>query len=366
MTKIKEIVQALETFAPSAYQESYDNSQLIVGNPQADVTGVLLTLDVVEDIIEEAINKGCNMIVAHHPIVFKGLKSLTGRNYVERTVLKAIKNDIAIYACHTNLDHVQNGVNHKICDRLGLGNTKILAPKTQILKKITVFVPQNNCEKVRIALNEAGAGQIGNYENCSFVSEGIGSFQPNEKATPHIGETGKLEQLTENRLEMIFPSHLQGRILGALKQCHPYEEVAYYIQNLENANQEVGAGMIGTLKEPIPTNEFLALLKKQMNVSVIRHTAIHTDTISTVAVCGGAGGFLLGKAKGQKADIFITADYKYHEFFDAENQIIIADIGHYESEFFTKELFYDILREKFINIVLTISEVNTNPIIYSI
>ncbi len=366
MTKIKEIVQALETFAPKAYQESYDNAQLIVGNPQEEVTGILLTLDVIENIVDEAIEKGCNLIVAHHPIVFRGLKSLTGRNYVERTVLKAIKNDIAIYACHTNLDHVQNGVNKKICNRLGLENTKILAPKTQLLQKITVFVPQENCDQVRTALNEAGAGQIGNYENCSFVSEGIGSFQPNEQAKPHIGENGKLEQVAESRLEMIFPSHLQGRILGALQQSHPYEEVAYYIQNLENSNQEVGAGMIGFLKEPVPTEEFLAFVKKQMNVSVIRHTAIHTDKISKVAVCGGAGGFLLGKAKGQQADIFITADYKYHEFFDAENQIIIADIGHYESEFFTKELFYDILREKFINIVISISEVNTNPIIYSI
>lgn len=366
MTTIKDIIQVLESFAPSAYQESYDNAQLLVGNRNENVTGVLVTLDVIESIVDEAIAKKCNLIVAHHPIVFKGLKSLTGKDYIERTILKAIKNDIAIYACHTNLDHVQLGVNHKIAQKLRLENTRILAPKKNVLEKITVFVPKNDAEKVRIALNNVGAGQIGNYQNCSFQSEGIGTFQPNEKATPHIGENGKLEQVTETRLEMIFPNHLEGKILAALRKAHPYEEIAYYLETIENANQEVGAGMIGNLKKPMKTVDFLQLLKKQFNLSVIRHTAIHKDTIESVALCGGAGSFLLKNAKGQQADIFITGDFKYHEFFDAENQIIIADIGHYESEFYTKELFYEILQEKFSNIVLIISEVNTNPIVYTI
>ncbi len=360
MTKIKDIIQVLENFAPPSYQEGYDNSQLLVGNPKEQVQGVLVTLDVVESIVEEAIEKNCNLIVAHHPIIFKGLKSLTGRNYIERTILKAIKNDIAIYACHTNLDHVANGVNHKISEKLGLKNTKILDPKRNILQKITTFVPVEHTNKVREALNNAGAGQIGNYQNCSFVSEGTGSFQPSEKANPFVGEQGKLEQVKENRLEMIFPSYLQGRVLGALNQAHPYEEVAYYLQNIENKNQEVGAGMIGELEEEMNPSDFFEYLRDKMELSVIKHTAVCTDKIKRIAVCGGAGGFLLNKAKGQKADIFITSDYKYHEFFDAENQIIIADIGHYESEKYTKELFYEILQEKFRNIV--VSNVNTNPI----
>lgn len=361
--QINQITSYLETFAPLAYQEGYDNAGLIVGNPAADVSGVLITLDATEEVVDEAISSDCNLIIAHHPIVFRGLKKLTGSNYVERTVIRAIQNNIAIYASHTNLDNVLEGVNSHIADRLGLKNKRILAPKSAVLTKIVTFCPTESTDKVLDALHEAGAGNIGNYSRCSFRMAGTGSFQPNEKASPHIGSKNKLEKVNEDRLELIFPSHLQDRIIGTLNQAHPYEEVAYYATSLSNENQEVGSGMIGELETEVEEEEFLALLKKQFTLEVIKYTPFPAK-IKTVAVCGGAGSFLLGKAKQQGAQAFVTADFKYHEFFDAEGKILIADIGHYESEVFTKNLMHRILNQKFTNIALRLSKANTNPVRY--
>jgi len=364
MTLIKEVIQVLEQLAPPAYQESYDNAGLIVGSANVEASGVLLTLDVTEEVIEEAIQRRCNLVVAHHPIVFKGLKKLNGKYYVERTVLKAIKNDIAIYATHTNLDHVTNGVNWQIAAILGLQNIRVLAPKKQILSKLTFFSPVENTQYILDALHEAGAGNIGNYTNCSFRTEGTGTFMPNSAANPVIGESGKQEEVKEHRAELIFPAHLESAILGTLKKAHPYEEVAYYLQSLENENQEVGAGAFGELPEPLDTGAFLQLLKEKMQLNVIRHTKPVKKTIQRIAVCGGAGSFLLPNAVRAEADVFVTADYKYHEFFDAENSIMICDIGHYESEVFTKNLLYNYLSGKFPNFALCLSEVNTNPVRY--
>ena len=364
MNTIQDITRHLEKLAPVSYQESYDNSGLLVGNPQAEVKGILFTLDAVESIVDEAISKGCNLIVAHHPIIFKGLKSLTGRNYIERTILKAIKNDIAIYAIHTNLDNVQNGVNYKIAEKLGLKNVKILRPKAQTLMKLITFVPLENTKAVLAAMGEAGAGQIGEYKNCSFRTIGTGTFQPTDNAKPHIGAANQLEEVEENRVEVIFPAHLQGSVLRALQKSHPYEEVAYYLHNLENINQEVGSGVIGELAEGLESRPFLAYLKEMMNLQIIRHTATLDKPIQKVALCGGTGSFLLRDAIRQKADVFITADYKYHEFFDAEDKIMIADIGHYESEVYTKELLFDYVKEGFEGLNLMLSEVNTNPVSY--
>lgn len=362
--KISEVIGLLNQWAPPAYQESYDNSRLITGDPRSEVKGILITLDCTEAVVTEAIRKGCNLIVAHHPIVFKGLKSLTGKNYVERTVIQAIKNDIAIFSIHTNLDNVHTGVNHKIAEKIGLKDCQILAPKSQLLTKLTTFAPVSDTEKVLEAMHQAGAGQIGNYDQCSFSVTGTGRFRANESANPHVGNKGEVHQEAENRIEVILPSHLQNKILRALKQAHPYEEVAYYLSELSNSNQEVGSGMVGYLESPMNSTDFLQHLKDQFNLSVIRHTAIHQDQIQKVALCGGSGSFLLGAARASGADIYITGDFKYHEFFDAEDQIIIADIGHYESEVFTKELIYGFLKEKIANIALNFSEENTNPVKY--
>ena len=365
MPQIQDVTRYLETIAPPAYQESYDNSGLIVGNPQVEVSGILISLDATEAVVDEAIAKGCNLIVSHHPIVFRGLKSLTGKNYVERTVIKAIKHDVALYAIHTNLDNVQHGVNRRISDRLGLQDVRILAPKTDTLHKLVTFVPLADADQVLRALGEAGAGQIGNYKNCSFQTTGTGAFEPNEQAQPHLGQAGKLEQVSEQRIEVIYPAHLANRILAALRRAHPYEEVAYYQQPLVNQNQEVGSGMVGELPEPLSGSEFLTHLKESMQLSVVRHTRLLNKLVQRVAVCGGAGSFLLPHALRQQADAFITADYKYHEFFDADGQLIIADIGHYESEVFTKDLLGDFLSEKFVNFAVHLAEVNTNPVFYA-
>lgn len=363
--RIKDLTAYLEKLAPLSYQESYDNAGLIVGNPNEIITGVLVSLDSTEDVVEEAIQRGCNVIVAHHPIVFKGIKKFTGKNYVERTIIKAIKNDIAIYATHTNLDNVVNGVSFKIAQLLGLQQVRILAPKADLLMKLVVFVPVDNTGQLLDALYAAGAGEIGNYSQCSFRVEGKGTFKPNAQANPTIGQTsGPMEEVEENRVEVIFPAYLKNQILAAMRKGHVYEEVAYYLTSLSNENQEVGSGAVGILPQEMAETDFLAYLKQNMKVSVIRHTSLLNKPIRKVAVCGGAGSFMLGDAIRAGADIFITADYKYHEFFDAENRIIIADIGHYESEQFTKELLKDYICKKFTNFAVNLSETPTNPVKY--
>jgi dinuclear metal center YbgI/SA1388 family protein len=361
---IKEINNHLEQLAPLSYQESYDNAGLIVGNVNTEITGVLICLDSTEEVIDEAIEKGCNLVIAHHPIIFKGLKKLTGKNYIERTIIKAIKNDIAIYATHTNLDNVVGGVNFKIAQILDLQHIKVLYPKSQLLMKLIVFVPVENSKTVLAALHEAGAGVIGNYNHASFRSEGTGTFRPNELANPTIGAANIDEEVHENRVEVIFPAYLKSQVLAAMYRSHIYEEVAHDIILLENQNQEVGSGAIGELFDEMSEKDFLQFLKLRMNLSVIRHTKLLNKPIKKIAVCGGAGGFLLNDAISQGADIFITADYKYHEFFDADNRIIIADIGHYESEQYTKDLLKDYICKKMINFAVHLSGTPTNPVNY--
>lgn len=362
--KIKSVLQYLEEIAPPAYQESYDNAGLITGNVDWEVKGVLFCLDAIEEVVNEAIGKNCNLIVAHHPIVFSGLKKITGSNYIERVIIKAIKNDIAIYAIHTNLDNVAQGVNAMICKKLGLENTSILAPMKSPMSKLVTFCPVADALKVRKALSEAGAGVIGNYSECSFNSSGFGTFKGNDESNPTVGEANQLEQVDELKLEMIFPKYLKGKVVAALKEAHPYEEVAYDIFSLENEASNLGAGMIGDLPEAIPVELFLKQLKKKMQCKVVRHTQAVKPMVQRIALCGGSGSFLLANAIRAKADVFITGDFKYHQFFDADNKILIADIGHYESEQFTPELLHSILGEKFSNFALLLSEVNTNPIKY--
>jgi len=362
--KIREITNYLEQIAPLNYQENYDNSGLITGNTEYEVKQALITLDCTEKIVEEAIAKKCELIIAHHPIVFKGLKKLNGKNYVERTIIKAIQNNIAIYAIHTNLDNVHNGVSKKICDKLGLSNCQVLAPKSNLLRKLIVFCPNTHADKVRSAICNAGAGQIGDYDHCTFNSTGEGTFRGNKNTRPFIGKQGGIYKETEIKIEAVFPSHLQEKILAAMYEEHPYEEVAYDIVSLHNTHQNIGSGMIGNLQNPIEIDEFLKFTKKQMQTDCIRHTKTVKKEVQKIAVCGGSGSFLLANAKQMQADVFITADFKYHDFFDAENDLVIADIGHYESEQFTKELIQDILKENFPKFATHLSELNTNPINY--
>ncbi|TNE30556.1 MAG: Nif3-like dinuclear metal center hexameric protein [Bacteroidetes bacterium] len=361
--RVKDITQFLDSMAPPAYQESYDNSGLLVGDANAEIESAIISLDVTEEVVREAIEKGAGLIVSHHPIIFGGLKRLTGKNYVERTVMLAIRHGIALYAIHTNLDNVSHGVNAKLCEVLGLENTRILAPKAGILRKLVTFVPKSHTEEVVSALFAAGAGHVGAYDQCSFRSEGVGTFRGGEGTDPFVGVPGERHEEIEERVEVILPVDRTKTVLAALFEAHPYEEVAWDLFQLENELLEVGSGMIGTLPKEMSTEAFLAHLKKSVG-GVVRFTRPLSDTVKTIAVCGGSGSFLLKNAMAAKADVFVTADYKYHQFFDAEDRIVIADIGHFESEQFTIDLLYDAVHEKFPNFATFQTAVKTNPILY--
>jgi len=362
--KIKDITDCIEEIAPLNYAEGFDNVGLLIGDYNTQLTGVLVTLDTLENVVEEAIEKKCNLIVSFHPIIFSGLKKLNGSNYVERVVLKAIKNDIAIYAMHTALDNSFVGVNAKICDILGLQNKKILIPQKNTIKKLTTYVPHNNAEEVRLALFKAGAGTIGNYYNCSYNTEGVGTYQGNENSNPTIGEKGILHSENETFISVIFEKLKEKNILDALFKAHIYEEVAYDIVPIDNLKQEIGLGMVGDLTEEKNEIEFLTFLKTTMNAKGIRHSKLLDKPIKKVAVLGGSGSFAINNAIQSGADIYVTSDIKYHEFYKAEDKLVIADIGHYESEQFTKNLLVDRLTEKFHNFAIILSQKNTNPIYY--
>ena len=362
--KIDAITSFLDSIAHPSLQESYDNAGLITGNQNWECTGVLVSLDATEEIIAEAKSKNCNLIVAHHPIIFSGLKKINGKNYVEKAVIAAIKNDIAIYAIHTNLDNVQNGVNGKIANLVGLQNTAVLLAKENILKKLFTFVPLKDAEQVRTAIFAAGGGHIGNYAECSFNVEGTGTFKAGKGTNPFAGKIGEQHQEAEVKLEVIFPAYLEKVIVKSLLEAHPYEEAAYDIISLSNSFKEIGSGIIGVLNEPMDELAFLTKLKQVFNLKIIRHTELKGFLVKKVAICGGAGSFLIPKALAAGADFFISSDIKYHEFFDANGQMVIADIGHYESEQFTIDLLKEVLAEKFPTFAVLKTEVNSNPIRY--
>ncbi len=361
---IDEVLAEIETFAPLKYQEDYDNCGLLTGSRSWEAKSALLTLDCTESVVDEAIQKGCNLIIAHHPIIFSGLRRLTGANYVERTVIKAIKHDIAIYACHTNLDNVIEGVNKKIGEKLGLKQLSILAPKTGLLKKLVTFVPRSHHDIVLNALFSAGAGNIGNYDSCSFNVDGTGTFKGNNDTQPFIGQPNVLSREIETRIETVFSVDDEGRVITALLKNHPYEEVAYDLYPITNSHPQVGSGMLGELETPMPEQDFLNHVKNVFRVPVVKHTAKTGKSIKKVAFCGGSGRFLLKNAIVSQADAFITADFKYHEYFDVENKLLMIDPGHYESEQFTPEIFYEIINKKFTTFAIHLSKTNTNPIDY--
>lgn len=362
--KIQDVIHFLEEKFPLNYSEDFDNTGLLVGDSQTELKGILITLDTLENVVNEAITKNCNLIVSFHPIIFNGIKKLNGSNYVERAVIKALKNDIAIYALHTAMDNSFEGVNAKICDVLGLENREILIPKKQIIQKLITYCPENQSDKVREALFKAGAGHIGNYSECSFNLQGKGSFKGNEKSNPFVGKPNEIHWENETQIGVIFPKHLQGQILKALFENHPYEEVAYEIYSVENQHQKVGLGMIGDLPKALSPSDFLSMVKEKMQTPCIRHSQITSQKIRKVAVLGGSGAFAIDKAISQKADAFVSSDFKYHDFFKAENRILLADIGHYESEQFTKNLLKDILIKKFSKFAVVLSTEVTNPVKY--
>ena len=362
--KIKEILSVLEVMAPLAYAEDFDNVGLLVGNQENEATGILVCHDALESVINEAISKKCNLVVCFHPILFTGLKKIIGKNYVENAIIKAIKNDIAIYAIHTALDNHKNGVNKIFCDALGIKNTRVLVPKKSFIQKLVTYTIPENAEKLRNSLFDAGGGKIGNYEDCSFNSRGIGTYMGNEDSNPEIGEPFEFVQNEEIKVEITFEKYLKAKILKALFQNHVYEEVAYEIYDLQNTHQNIGLGMIGELENPMSEIEFLSFVKDKMQCGGIRHSKLLDKSVKKIAVLGGAGSFAISNAKNEGADVFLTADLKYHNFYEAENQILLADIGHYESERFTKNYIVDFLKKKITNFAIIFSEENTNPVKY--
>lgn len=361
---VKEVITILEELAPLTYAEDFDNVGLLVGDEKNEVSGILVTLDTLEVVVDEAISHSCNLIVSFHPIIFEGLKKLTGSNYVERVVIKALQNNIAIYSMHTALDNCKEGVNAKICEVLGIENPEILIPQKNTIKKLTTYVPKSDAQKLLHSLFESGAGNIGNYSNCSFTNDGTGSYRPEENAKPVKGKIGALHFEEEIQIHITYPRSKEASILKALFKNHPYEEVAYELYSLENTNQHVGMGMIGNLPKPIDEIQFLKDIKKTMNASCIRHSNLRAKPVQKIAVLGGSGAFAISAAKAADADVLITADIKYHQFYEAEDQILIADIGHYETEQFTKNLLVDYLTKKIPNFALRLSESKTNPIKY--
>ncbi|MBS1654089.1 MAG: Nif3-like dinuclear metal center hexameric protein [Bacteroidetes bacterium] len=362
--KIADVTRFLESIAPTSLQESYDNAGLITGNTGMDCTGILISLDATEEVIMEAVNRRCNLVVAHHPVIFKGLKKITGKTYVERTVIAAIKNDIAIYAIHTNLDNVLHGVNGKIASILGLRNITVLSSRQDTLKKLFTFVPVNKLDTVRDAIFEAGGGVIGKYSECSFNVTGTGTFKAGAGTNPYVGKQGERHEEEEIKAEIVFPAYLEKMIVTALKQSHPYEEVAFDIVALSNPHPAVGAGLVGELQETVSEKEFLGLIKTAFRVPMVRYTELTGKPVKRVAVCGGAGSFLVFNALAAGVDFYITADMKYHEFFDAEGKLVIADVGHYESEQFTIDLLQELLVEKFPTFAVLKTAVETNPVKY--
>ncbi len=362
--KISDVMAILEELAPLRYAEEFDNVGLLVGNKDTDLKGILITLDTLESVIDEALEKNCNLIVSFHPIIFKGLKKLNGSDYVERTVLKAIKNDISIYAIHTALDNSKIGVNNSICERLGLVDREILLPQSGTIKKLTTYVPEEHSEKLRQQLFKAGAGSLGNYQNCSFTTVGKSTFMGKEGSNPTVGEKHEYREENESHLAISYESHLESKILKTLNDNHPYEEIAFEILTLENNNQNIGMGMVGHLKNAMSPKDFLNEVKTRFNLEFLRHSELTSSKVRSIAVLGGSGSFAISAAKSARADVFLTADLKYHDFFLAENQIILADIGHYESEQFTKTFLSDYLSKKITNFAVVLSTTDTNPVKY--
>ena len=367
--KLSQVMAQIETWAPPQLQESYDNSGLLVGNPDMRVLGIMTTLDCTEAVVEEALEKGCNLIVAHHPVIFSGLKKLTPDDYVGRTVMLAIRHNIALYAAHTNLDVIQSGVNKRLAEVLGLQNPQILRPRSSELRKLVCYIPdiklsngEMAVEKVRQALFEAGAGNISNYDQCSFGMPGTGTFRPQDNANPYLGQTGVREEAQEYRVEVIYPRYKEAPILRAMEEAHPYEEVAHDILPLTNAHPQIGAGMIGEWSKPMVETDFLAQIKEKLQAQGLRHSPCREKVVHRVAICGGAGFFLLKDALGAQADAFVTSDLKYHQFFDADGKILLVDPGHYETEQYTVDLLFDKLTALFPNFAILKCSQNTNPV----
>lgn len=361
---LKEVITQIEHKIILPQAEDFDNVGLLCGNADREVTGILVCHDALEAVVDEAAEAGCNLIVCFHPIIFSGLKSLTGKNYVERAVMKAIENKIAIYAVHTAWDNDYFGVNYRICEELKLKNQTILMPKKHGLQQLVVYVPKDYSEKVKQAAFDAGAGNIGFYDECSFSVSGKGNFRPLPGSDPFEGEECVRESTEEDVLYFIFESYRQKKVLAKVREAHPYEEMAYQIYQLENENAYEGLGRYGDLEEEMEECEFFNLVKETFALQVIRHSESIGKKIRRIGVLGGSGASGISAALAAGCDAYLTGDLKYHDFFRAEGRMLLCDIGHFESERFVTQQLFQIFSEKFTKFAVLKSNVNTNPVKY--
>ena len=364
MIKIKDIIREIEHYAPLPLQEGFDNAGVQVGDVNQLATGALLCLDVTEETLDEAIEQGCNLVISHHPLAFKAFKSLTGSSYIERCMIKACKYDLVIYAAHTNLDNVAGGVNYRLAELIGLRNVRILSPQKDVLLKLVTFVPEDYAEIMRNTLFNAGAGCIGNYDSCSYNLHGEGTFRAGEGCEPFCGEIGKLHTEKETRVEVVLPAFKKASVTRALLSVHPYEEPAFDFYPLSNVWEQAGSGVVGELPEEEDEESFLLRVKDLFDVGCVKHSRFTGRPIREVAICGGSGAFLIKDAIAYGADIFITGEAKYNDFYDVEDRILLAVIGHYESEICTKDIFYNIISKKFPTFAVHFSNVDSNPVKY--
>ena len=362
---VKDVIDFLDNYAPLKYAEDFDNVGLLTGDLKEKVTGILICLDSTKEVVQEAIDLDYNLVISFHPIIFNGLKKLDPGNYVNDSIILAIKNNISIFAIHTALDNSKVGVNMKLCEVLGISDCKILIPKKNTIKKLTTYIPKENARSLKKILFDVGAGSIGKYDNCSFSVDGTGSFKGNEKSNPTVGQKLKYVEQDEVCINITYLSHFEERVLSSLREVHPYEEIAYEIITLENINENIGMGMFGVFKRSVSEKELFDLIKKKLGTKFLKHSKLLNKPIKKIAVLGGSGSFAIHNAISKKVDAFLTADLKYHDYFKAENKILLVDIGHYESEQYTKNILFDILRKKFPNFAIALANTNTNPVNYT-
>lgn len=369
---VKNIESTLSQLAPAMLKMDYDNVGLQVGDSSSKVKKILVSLNITSEVAEEAVKKKCDLIVSHHPLIFRPLKNIRAGEGNSDIIIKLVRNNISYIACHTNFDSVKQGVSFLLAEKIGLKNPKVLVTSKEIRKssyienyKLTVYVPKTHLFLLKKALAEAGAATIGEYDFCYFEQEGTGSFRPGIKATPHIGEKEKLSEITEIKLETIVPVRTVSSVIKALLQTHPYEEPAYDLYKLENDFQNYGLGAIGDLEKEVSMNEFLKIVTNKLKIDNVRFSRPeNSKRIKRVAVMGGSGGDMWRKALSQGADAYLTAECDHHTFLDAKGKLFIVEATHQATEQFAVQGLTNYIKSKYANLEVVTSQEDCDPILY--
>jgi len=366
--RVRDIQQILESWAPKEIAWERDNIGLQAGDPAAVVRGILVALDVTEEVIAEAVRRKANLLVSHHPLLFRPLSAVTMQSARGRCIRALMQSGINLYSAHTNLDFTRGGTSFALAQALGLTDVEFLRMPYEVQRKVVTFVPPAEAERVARAMADAGAGIIGNYDSCSFAGPGTGTFRGNERSRPAIGKRGVLEHASETRLEMMVPRWRLGDVIGAMHRAHPYEEVAYDVYPLENRSREHGMGIIGNARRPVTLRVFLNDLKRRLGVPALRCTGDMRRTVRRVAACGGSGTELMDEAARRGADVFVTADVRYHSFHDVEASMALVDAGHFETELPVVRAVVEHLRAacraRHATVPIHAARTSTNPIVY--